>query len=78
MKNLFDHLKMARKGQTLIASLIIAITIASIMLANVAMPVLTGANQTGWSATDITMFGMLSTFLILALLVAIAKAAGFM
>lgn len=69
---------MNRKGQALIASLIIAITIAVIMLANVAMPVITGANTTGWSATDVTMFGMLSTFLILSLLVAIAKASGFM
>ena len=69
---------MARKGQALIASLIISITIAAIIIASVAMPILTGANQTGWSATDITMFGLLSTFLILMLLVAIAKAGGFM
>lgn len=71
-------LLVSRKGQTLIASLIIAITIAAIILANVAMPILTGANTTGWTGTDVTIFGMLSTFLILALLVAIAKAAGFM
>jgi len=69
---------MGRKAQTLIASLIISIAIAAIILANVAMPILTGANQTGWTTTDVTVFGMLSTFLILALLVAIAKAAGFM
>lgn len=66
------------KGQAMIASLIIAVTIAAVMVAQVAMPILQGTNTTGWSTTNITLFALLGTFLLISLIVAIAKATGLM
>lgn len=63
------------KGQALVASAI-AIAVAAIVIGAVALPILSGVNQTGWAAMDKTIYTYISTFLILALLIGAIAAAG--
>lgn len=59
-----------------ISATIIGVVLASIILGSVGMPILLGVNTTGWSAQDITMYAILPTFLILSLIVAVARETG--
>ena len=54
----------------------IGVAIAAIVIGSVSLPILSGVNTTGWTATDITIFGFVSTFLILALLMGAIRGTG--
>ena len=63
-----------RRGN--ISATVIGVTIAAIILGSVGIPILLGVNTTGWSAQDVTIFAILPTFLIVGLLVAVARDMG--
>lgn len=59
-----------------LAGAAIGVAIAAIVIASVTIPILSNVNTTGWSTTDTTIFGYVSTFLLLGLLVGAIAGAG--
>jgi len=51
-----------------IIMLFVGITIAVVMIANVVMPAITGANQTGWDTGTVALWGILGLVVIAALI----------
>jgi len=56
-------------GMTSLVTAAVGIAIAAIVIAAVTIPILAAVNTVGWSAMNSSIFGYISTFLILGLLV---------
>jgi hypothetical protein len=54
----------------------IGIVVAVVMTVSVIIPTLKGANTTGWTTAETTLFGLATTFAVLGLVFSIAAAFG--